>query len=718
VTHAREEEPADPTTSFSEANGAWELEEEAELAEDMLDAEACGDNFEEIEDRLETLDAQEDIAEALTQAEAVGNAEAEAAFGSRALAHEAEADIDEIERLRVHDDLGPEPPGSDARIRAEPLLSPTVDESVCHGEPAPNLADYDTARASFSWSEARRALDGLPGGRGLNMAHECVDRHAAGPHGRRVALRFLGRRGQVRDVTYADLAELTSRFANVLDGLEVGVGERVGFLLGRQPELYVGVLGTLKHRSVPCALFSAFGPEPIRQRLWLGGAGVLVTTTAFYERKVAPVRDQLPGLRHVLLTDATGHNAPAGTCALGSLLDRAAADYVIGPTDPEDMALLHFTSGTTGAPKGAVHVHDAIVAHDATGYFALDLHADDVFWCTADPGWVTGISYGIVAPLAHGVTCVVDEADFDPERWYEILADQRVTVWYTAPTAVRMLMKAGADAMAGRDLSALRFVASVGEPLNPEAVLWGIEQLGLPIHDNWWQTETGGIMIANYRAMPVKPGSMGRPLPGIDAAILRRDNHGEIVVGNEGAAEVVEESGVEGELALRPGWPSMFRGYLGDQARYAQCFVGGWYRTGDLARRDEDGYFWFVGRADDVIKSAGHLIGPFEVESALMEHPAVSEAGVIGIPDPVAGEVVKAFVVLRAGSEPSDALRRELLGYGRQRLGAAVAPRVIDFRDELPLTRSGKIMRRLLRARELGLPEGDLSTLEGGAEHE
>ncbi len=595
-------------------------------------------------------------------------------------------------------------------------LAPTIGKRLGERGPAPNLADYDAARASFSWAAARGALDGLPGGTGINIAHECVDRHAAGPRATRVALRFLGRRGEVRDLTYADLAAATSRFANVLDGLGVGAGERVAFLLGRRPELYAGVLGTLKHRSVACTLFSAFGPEPVRQRLSLGDSRLLVTTKAFYGRKVAPVRDRLPGLEHVLLTDADLDDAPDGTRALGPSLEEASAEYAIGPTDPEQMALLHFTSGTTGTPKGAVHVHDAIVAHHATGFFALDLHDDDVFWCTADPGWVTGVSYGILAPLAHGVTCVVDEAEFDAERWYGILADQRVTVWYTAPTAVRMLMKVGAEAMAGHDLSTLRFVASVGEPLNPEAVVWGSEHLGMPIHDNWWQTETGGIMISNYRAMPVKPGSMGRPLPGIDAAILRRDDRGDVVLDGDGAAAVVEEPGVDGELALRPGWPSMFRAYLGEPDRYAKCFVGGWYRTGDLARRDDDGYFWFVGRADDVIKSAGHLIGPFEVESALMEHPAVAEAGVIGIPDPVAGEVVKAFVVLRAGHEPTEALRKELLGHGRNRLGAAVAPRVIDFRDELPLTRSGKVMRRLLRARELGLPEGDLSTLEKGAE--
>jgi acetyl-CoA synthetase len=577
----------------------------------------------------------------------------------------------------------------------------------------PNLVDYDRACAIAGWARIGAELDGLPGGRGLNIGHECTDRHLAGGRGERVALRFLGRRGGWRDCTYEELTRLSSRFANVLESLGVRRGERVFLLLGRVPELYLALLGALKHRAVVCPLFAAFGPEPVRERLQLGDARALVTTAALYARKVAALRDQLPELEHVLLTDAGRGDEPTGTVALGPLLDQASDDYRIGRTDPEDMALLHFTSGTTGTPKGAVHVHQAVAAHWTTGSLALDLHPDDVFWCTADPGWVTGTSYGVIAPLVHGVTSVVDEAEFDADRWYTTLARERVNVWYTAPTAIRMLMKVGSDAAAGYDLSALRLVASVGEPLNPEAVLWGEETLGLPIHDNWWQTETGGIMIANFRALDVRPGSMGRPMPGVQAAILRRDERGDIVV-KDGEAEVAE-AGQEGELALRPGWPSMFRGYLHDEDRYRRCFVGGWYRSGDLARRDADGYFWFVGRADDVIKSAGHLIGPFEVENVLLEHEAVAEAGVIGVPDPVAGEVVKAFVVLHDGAEPDDTLRRELLGFARSRLGAAVAPRSIEFRDELPTTRSGKIMRRLLRARELGLPEGDLSTLEAAS---
>jgi acetyl-CoA synthetase len=354
-----------------------------------------------------------------------------------------------------------------------------------------------------------------------------------------------------------------------------------------------------------------------------------------------------------------------------------------------------------------MHVHGAVATHYATGRYALDLHPDDIYWCTADPGWVTGTSYGIIAPLLHGVTSIIDAADFDAERWYRILQEEGVTVWYTAPTAIRMLMKAGAEIPNKYSFPQLRFVASVGEPLNPEAVWWGKEVLGLPIHDNWWQTETGGIMIANTPAFDIKPGSMGRPLPGIEACIVRR--------AESGAVEVVGTPDTEGELALKRGWPSMLRGYLNNEERYRKCFAGDLYLTGDLARRDADGYFWFVGRADDVIKSAGHLIGPFEVESALMEHPAVAEAGVIGKPDETVGEMVKAFVSLKKGYEASEALRLELLGHARKRLGAAVAPKEIDFLASLPRTRSGKIMRRLLKARELGLPEGDTSTLEGGA---
>jgi acetyl-CoA synthetase len=597
---------------------------------------------------------------------------------------------------------------SETAAAALPTVAPTrwatIVKQATSGAPLPNLRDYDRAWAEFSWEEARRRLDGLPGGRGLNLAHEAIDRHTAGLHGNRLALRWISRTGTRQDFTYDDLRAATNRFANVLTHLGIRKGDVVATLTGRIPGLYVAALGTLKNGSVYSPLFSAFGPEPIVSRMTIARARVLVTTDALYRKKVEPVRRRMPALEHVLLVRETSAPLPPATHDFNELLNAAADEFEIPPTDPQDLALLHFTSGTTGTPKGAMHVHDAVVAHHETARLALDFHAGDRFWCTADPGWVTGTSYGIIAPLTHGLTMVVDEADFDAERWYRIIQQERIGVWYTAPTAIRMLMKAGAPLARRYDLRSLRFLGSVGEPLNPEGVAWGVEAFDQPFHDNWWQTETGGIMIANFASMDIRPGSMGRPLPGVAAAIVHR--------ASDGTVTVVEEPDVQGELALRPGWPSMFRGYLGEEERYRKCFAGGFYLTGDLARRDADGYYWFVGRADDVIKSSGHLIGPFEVESVLLEHEAVAEAGVIGRPDPVAGEVVKAFVALKPGFSGDEETRRSISALARTRLGAVVAPKELEFVAAVPKTRSGKIMRRLLKARELGLPEGDTSTLE------
>jgi acetyl-CoA synthetase len=345
---------------------------------------------------------------------------------------------------------------------------------------APILQDYEQVRGAFTWQQARSELEGLPGGRGLNIAHEAVDRHATGLRGGRVAIRWISKAGASKNFTYSQLRDLSNRFANVLGQLGVSKGDRVCVLAGRIPELYVAALGTLKNRSIFCPLFSAFGPEPIRARLAIGQAQVLVSTESLYQRKVAALRSSLPFLKHVILIreDHQGARAP-GTVDYHELMKAAGERFTIESTDPEDLALLHFTSGTTGMPKGAVHVHEAVVAHHITGKFALDFHADDVFWCTADPGWVTGTSYGIIAPLTNGVTSIIDEGDFDAERWYSILQAQKVTIWYTAPTAIRMLMKTGADLARKYDLRSLRFLASVGEPLNPEAVMWGKEAFGL-----------------------------------------------------------------------------------------------------------------------------------------------------------------------------------------------------------------------------------------------
>jgi acetyl-CoA synthetase len=575
----------------------------------------------------------------------------------------------------------------------------------------PHWSDYEGERRLDVWTLARHALQGLPDG-GLNMGVEAVDRHAAGPLHDHVALRFVSRTHPVLDLSYGELARQTNRFANVLHDLGVGKGDHLFVLAGRIPELYVAVLGALKNGTVVTPLFSAFGPEPIASRLKLGGGQVLVTTDVLYRKKILPLRATLPSLRHVLLVSEDGSPThEPGALDLTTLMHGASDSFTPVNTQPDDPALLHFTSGTTGTPKGAVHVHGAVVTHWATGRYALDLHADDRYWCTADPGWVTGTSYGIIAPLLQGVTSLIDREEFDAERWYTLLAQERISVWYTAPTAIRMLMKSGVALAQQHHYPALRFIASVGEPLNPEAVCWGLEALGLPIHDNWWQTETGGIMIANTPAFDIKPGSMGRPLPGVEAFIVRHlEAEGELP-----RVCIIDKPGVEGELALRAGWPSMFRAYLNNEERYRKCFDVDLYLTGDLAKVDADGYFWFVGRADDVIKSAGHLIGPFEVESVLMEHPAVAEAGVIGKPDPVVGEIVKAFVSLKDGYQAGETLRLDISAHARKRLGAAVAPKEIAFLPSLPRTRSGKIMRRLLKTRELGLPEGDISTLESGA---
>jgi acetyl-CoA synthetase len=567
--------------------------------------------------------------------------------------------------------------------------------------PPANLQNYQQSYEEFDWQQARARIKGY--GSGINIAYEAVDRHVDKGHGEQLALICLDKKGGRQTVTYQQLKEQSNRFANLLSDLGVEKGHLLCSLTDRSPILFSGLLGTLKKGAVFSPLFSAFGPGPIHSRMEIGGARILLTSAKLYRKKIAHWRQRLSCLRTVLLYDCKG-KCPEDCIDLDTALALQSTTFDICQTSVNDTALLHFTSGTTGQPKGVVHVHDSVVHHKYSGYCALDIHPNDIYWCTADPGWVTGISYGVVSPLCNRATLIVDNADFDPTRWYRILEQEKVNVWYTAPTAIRMLMKAGNELLAGYDLSALRFLASVGEPLNPEAVMWSQDVLGLPFHDNWWQTETGGIMLANFAAEKVKPGSMGRPLPGIKAGIVQREEAGNVVQ-LMGAKQT-------GELALRPGWPSMFRDYLHETTRYEDCFKDNWYLTGDLAYRDEDGYYWFVGRSSDLIKSAGHLIGPFEVESALLEHPAVAEAGVIGIPDPVAGEVVKAFVSLKNNYQQSDELLKQIMAHARIKLGSAMAPRVIQFKDNLPKTRSGKIMRRLLKARELGLDEGDTSTLE------
>ena len=567
---------------------------------------------------------------------------------------------------------------------------------------SPNLKDYGALCSSFNWQDEQHLLNGLPVNKGLNIAYEAIERHATGELKDTVALRCIQKDFTIKDFTYGNLNRLSSRFANVLTMLGVKKGEKVFALTGRIPELYIAALGALKTTAVFCPLYSVFGPEPVFQRLSKGDAKVLVTARALFEKKVKQLLDKLPSLQYILLTDVEP-DIDNKILSLPGLMEKANDEFIIPLTDPEDPALLHFTSGTTGMPKGALHVHNAVLMHYTTGKYVLDFHEGDVFWCTADPGWVTGTSYGIIAPLVNGVTNIVDEEEFDAARWYSILEKQKVNVWYTAPTAIRRLMRMDILPKENYNLEHLRLICSVGEPLNAEAVVWGEKMFGMPILDNWWQTETGGIMIANYRSMKVKPGSMGKPLPGVEAAIAEVTDAG---------LNMITAPNKQGHLVLKKGWPSMFRAYLHDEERYKKCFRGDWYLTGDLAKKDEDGYFWFVGRADDIIKTSGHMVGPFEVESVLMEHPAVAEAAVIGKPDPMIGELVKAFVVLKSGFSPDEKTKLDIIAYARKKSGSAVAPKEIAFIDALPKTKSGKILRRLLKARELGLPEGDLSTLE------
>jgi acetyl-CoA synthetase len=540
----------------------------------------------------------------------------------------------------------------------------------------------------------------------INICHEALARNAQGDS---IAIRFVPPswspdHPQVSDISYKELSNDTNRFAHALKNLGMKKGDVLCTLSARVPELYTVALGSLQLGIVFSPLFSAFGPQPVMARINKGKAKAIFSLASLFRKKVLPVLHSLPSLKHIILIDDDGSLAQIpGAINFSTLMRQADSSFIMERTGPQDMAFLHFTSGTTGEPKGAVHVHQAVIYHKFSGEYALDLRPNDVFWCTADPGWVTGTSYGIISPLCNGATLLIDGAEFNATRWYEILKYFKVDVWYSAPTALRMLMKAGEDLPRNYDFSHVRFASSVGEPLNPEVIKWIKQHLDITLHDNWWQTETGGILIANDPSMEVKPGSMGRPLPGIEVALVKEIDHSRISFAGVGE---------QGEIAIRKGWPSMFTAYLENPDRYAKCFVEDWYLSGDLAKKDSDGYYWFIGRKDDVIKTSGHLVGPFEVENVLMDHPCVLESAVIGLPDPVAGEIIKAFVVLKRDVAPTEEQKLQILAHARQRLGVALAPREIQFIDNLPKTRSGKIMRRLLKARELGMPEGDLSTLE------
>lgn len=558
-----------------------------------------------------------------------------------------------------------------------------------------NLQNYETYKENFSWDDMKQHFSWNET-RKVNIAHEAVDRHAQNPAKKDQIALYYTAPDRKEQLTYNELSMKSNQFANVLEKYGVDKGDRVFLFMPRSPEFYISFFGILKIGAVAGPLFEAFMEQAVRDRLDDSEAKILITTNELLGR--VP-QDELPKLEKIIIVGEQPDEKADKYIDYTKEMASASEDFQIVWVDLEDGMLLHYTSGSTGKPKGVYHVHNNMIQHYATAEWVLDLRDEDIYWCTADPGWVTGTSYGIFGPWLKGVTNVVRGGRFTPESWYQTLQDYKVTVWYTAPTALRMFMSAGKEVKDQYDLSSLRHMLSVGEPLNPEVITWAEEVFGKRIHDTWWMTETGAMLIANFPTAEIRPGSMGRPLPGIEASIV--DDDGNEVGPNE-----------MGNLAIKAGWPAMMRKIWGNPEKYDSYFINGWYVSGDSAYKDEDGYFWFQGRVDDVINTAGERVGPFEVESKLIEHPAVAEAGVIGKPHAERGEIIKAFIKLNDGYEESDSLLEEIRQFVKTGLAAHAAPREMEIKDSIPKTRSGKIMRRLLKAWELGLPTGDTSTLE------
>ncbi|QDP38790.1 acetate--CoA ligase [Radiobacillus deserti] len=557
-----------------------------------------------------------------------------------------------------------------------------------------NLANYEEKRASFDWEEVKKNFSWYETGK-VNVAYETIDRHAENPDKKNQPALIYSAPDREEVLTFDQLKKASNQFANVLKDHGIEKGDRVFLFMPRSPEFYASFFGILKVGAIAGPLFEAFMEQAVRDRLEDSEATMLITTPDLLYR--VP-ENELPNLKKIVLV-GDSEKISERYINYYKETEQASEEFDIEWVDLEDGMLLHYTSGSTGKPKGVYHVHNAMIQHYATGDWVIDLKEDDIYWCTADPGWVTGTSYGIFAPWLHGVTNVIRGGRFTPESWYGTIDKHNVTVWYSAPTAFRKLVSSGVDVIKQFDLSSLRHVMSVGEPLNPEVITWGMKALNLRIHDTWWMTETGGMLIVNYPSMDIRPGSMGKPIPGVEAAIV--DDQGNELPPNQ-----------MGNLAIKQGWPSMMRAIWKNPGKYESYFINGWYVSGDSAYMDEDGYFWFQGRLDDVINTSGERVGPFEVESKLIEHPAVAEAGVIGKPDPERGEIIKAFITLNDGYEANDELLEDIRVFVKTGLSAHAAPREIEVKDTIPKTRSGKIMRRLLKSWELGLPTGDTSTLE------
>jgi acetyl-CoA synthetase len=559
---------------------------------------------------------------------------------------------------------------------------------------------YEELTRDFSWSIAEKELEYTPGDI-INIGWHCSDRICLKGHAGKMALYYEGFGGTAKSYTFNDIRLAGNTIGAFLRNQGITEGDRVCLFMDRIPELYLSFLGILKMGAIVQPLFSAFGDESLFVRLENAGTRAVITQKKHLS-KIRKIRSTLPNLEFVIIVD----NVKPSDLEPGEILfslenAEPVEEFEISPTRAETHSLLHYTSGTTGQPKGVKHVHYSIMSQYLTTKWVLDLRDDDIYWCTADPGWVTGTSYGIIGPWSLGVTQCVLDSGFSAQAWYRFIEKYRITVWYSAPTAIRSLMKAGDDIVKEFDLSSLRHLASVGEPLNSEAVIWSGRVFGKQFHDTFWQTETGSIMITNFPGMKIKPGSMGRTFPGITGAVL-----------DPVTFTPIEEPGRAGLIAFRPGWPAMMRTYWRNEEKYREKFVNGWYLSGDRSSIDNEGYYWFIGRDDDVINTGGHLVSPFEVESALLEHPAVGESAVTSKPDDINMEVVKAFITLKPGFTASPDLELEIMNFIRKRLSPLAMPQAVEFMESLPKTRSGKIMRRVLHAREWGEEIGDISTLE------
>jgi acetyl-CoA synthetase len=531
----------------------------------------------------------------------------------------------------------------------------------------------------------------------FNIGHICTLQQCEAGRADKVAMRWISAHGEVHNFTFADLEAESNRFANALKQLGLSEGDVLFTFLPKMPEQFFAFLGSLKMQLVTGTLFANFGEEALLDRLGDAEAKAIVTKKSFL-KKVMRIRDRLPLLRWIIVVDSET-DLDSDVLSYSRITSQSDTAFATPQTGPDAPSVLHYTSGSTGKPKGVLHRHNGILHLHRTTRDILGLRDDDIFWCTADQGWVTGTSYGIIGPWSHGITQVHYGGGYDAEAWFRLLETEKISVWYTAPTALRMLLREEPVLFSRFDLSSLRHICSVGEPLNPEVLYWARKTLDKQIYDTWFQTETGGIMIANRPGCEVRPGSMGIPAQGIETAILADDGH-------------PLENGKQGNLCVREGWPSMFTTFLNNETAYRSKFRDGWYYTGDTAYRDDDGYFWFMGRSDDVINTAGHLVSPFEVESALLEIEEVAESGVVGVPDELLYEKVVAFVSLHKQYEYSSELELKIRLHVSNRVSSIATPQEIIPVEVIPKNKSGKIMRRVLKAWHIGADAGDTSTLE------